>query len=121
MVQGDKDWIDLAMVVATDDAGPGACHNLRAGPENALRLHLGPVPFAGALTTAPVVLLFSHVESARTAAPYDYAFQRSGWPLSALHPEAPPGVADPWTSRASDLVSVFGAQHVANSIAALFR
>ncbi|HSV20136.1 MAG TPA: hypothetical protein VLR71_17100 [Casimicrobiaceae bacterium] len=120
MVQGDEDWIDLAMVVATDDAGPAARHNLGAGPENALGLHLGPVPFAGALTTAPVVLLFSHVEWGTSAAPHDYAFERRGWPLSAVHPEAPRGVADRWTSRMSELIGVFGAQHVANSVAGLF-
>jgi hypothetical protein len=120
MIQGDEDWIDLAMVVAKDDAGPAARYNRGAQADYALRLHLGPTPFVGALTTAPVVLLLSHVEWNQAAAPLDYAFHRHGWPLSALHPEAPRGASDWWKSRTADLDAVFGAQHVANSVAALF-
>ena len=120
MVQGDEDWLELALMVAQDDSAACARFNLGARPEHALWLHLGPVPFVGALTTAPVVMLLAHADCDESATPQDYAFVRAGWPLSALHPEAPQGVRDRWTSRTAELIGVFGAQHVSNSIAALF-
>jgi len=120
MVQGDEGWMDLAMMLAKDDTAPAAHYNLSSPPDSALRLHLGPVPFAGAITTAPVVLLLGNPDCDERAAPHDFAFRRDGWPLSALHAEAPAGVSARWQSRMADLVGVFGAQHVANSVAALF-
>ena len=120
MVQGDEDWLELAMMVAQDDSAACARYNLGARPEQAVWLHLGPVPFVGALTTAPVVMLLSHADCDESAGTEDYAFVRPGWPLSALHPQATVGVRDRWASRAADLITVFGAQHVSNSIAALF-
>jgi hypothetical protein len=120
MVQGDEGWINLAMMLAKDDTAPAAKYNLCSPPESALRLHLGPVPFAGALTTAPIVLLLGNPDWEERAEPHDFAFRRDGWPLSTLHPEAPAGVSSRWQSRMADLVGVFGAQHVANSVAALF-
>jgi len=120
MIQGDQDWIDLAMVIANEDAGPAAHYNVEATPEQALHLHLGPVPFLGAIATAPVVLLLTHADWDDQATPYDHAFRVEGWPLSALHPDAPRGAADYWRSRAADLIAIFGAQRVANSIAVLF-
>ena len=53
MIQGDQDWIDLAMVIANEDAGPAAHYNVEATPEQALHLHLGPVPFLGAIGALP--------------------------------------------------------------------
>jgi hypothetical protein len=120
MIQGDQDWIDLAMVIAEQDAGPAAHYNADTMPERTLHVHLGPVPFLGAIATAPVVLLLTHADWDERATPYDHAFHVHGWPLSALHPDAPRAAADYWQSRAAELVAIFGAQQVANSIAALF-
>lgn len=120
MIQGDQDWIDLAMVIANEDTGPAARYNVEARPEQTLHVQLGPVPFLGAITTAPVVLLLTHADWDERATPHDHAFRVDGWPLSALHPDAPRGAADYWQSRVAELVAIFGAQHVANSIAVLF-
>ncbi len=120
MIQGDQDWIDLAMLVAIEDTASAARYNSVAMPDRALRLYLGPVPFLGALATAPIVVLMTHPETDIDALPGDYAYRRDGWPFSALHPEAPIGVGETWTRRTEELTAKFGAQHVANSIAALF-
>jgi hypothetical protein len=48
------------------------------------------------------------------------SFAAKAWPLSALHPEAPSPAADWWHDRLEPLVERFGAQHVANAVAAIF-
>jgi len=70
--------------------------------------------------TAPLVLLLSHPGLDGRSTPQDYSFFRPGWPLSALHSEAPAGIAELWHSRVVALVDRFGAQHVSNSLAAVF-
>ena len=93
---------------------------MSALPEHRLHLSLGPVPCVGAVATAPVVLLLSHpVLDARSTA-QDYCFRRPGWPLSALHADAPPGQADWWRGRLEALIDLFGPQHVSNAVAAVF-
>ena len=42
-----------------------------------------------------------------------------GWPLSGLHPDAPATLRALWQARLAGLIEAFGAQHVANSVAAL--
>ena len=120
MLQGDPDWWRLAAVIANEDRLETIRHNAGTEPEFRLYDSLGPVPCVGAIMTAPVVLLLSHPGLDRQSTPQDYSFHRPGWPLSALHPEAPPGIADIWHSRVAALVDRFGAQHVSNSVAGVF-
>jgi hypothetical protein len=120
MIQGDRQWAALARRIATEDAEPAATHNAHALRQHALDVALGAVPYVGAISTAPVVLLLSHVELDGRSLPGDHAFRREGWPLSALHPEAPAAPRDWWRARTANLVDAFGAQHVSNAVAALF-
>ncbi len=120
MLQGDQEWWRLAETLSNEDRAGAMEHNLRASPEHRLHLALGPVPCVGAITTAPVVLLLSHPGLEAQSTAQDYCFRRSGWPLSALHPDAPPGVAEWWRGRLEALVDRFGGQHVSNAVAAVF-
>lgn len=120
MLQGDQDWWQLAREIADEDRLDATAHNARATFEHRLQIPLGPVPFVGAIATAPVVLLLSHpVTDARSVAD-DYTFRRPGWPLAGLHADAPPGLGDCWRRRVAALIALFGAQHVANAIAAVY-
>jgi hypothetical protein len=120
MAHEDCDWPGLAKTVTGEAACAAAAHNDQALPHHALDLALGAVPYVGPISTAPVVLLLSHVELPSRAAPGDYAFRRHGWPLSALHPDAPAAPRAWWQGSAAALIDTFGAQHVANSVAGLF-
>lgn len=120
MLQGDQDWWDLARTLCYEDRIQATSYNARALAECRLRLPLGPVPCVGAVMTAPVVLLLSHPPYDARSSGSDYSFRRLGWPLSALHPDAPVSIAEWWRSRAAPLIDLFGAQHVANAIAAVF-
>ena len=91
MLQGDQDWWRLAETITNEDRAAAMDHNVTASPEHRLHLALGPVPSVGAITTAPVVLLLSHPGLDARSSAQDYCFRRPGWPLSALHPDAPPG------------------------------
>ncbi|MFI4924876.1 MAG: hypothetical protein ACHQJ7_06990 [Vicinamibacteria bacterium] len=116
----DNEFKRLAGVLADEDAAWLALHNAHARPSGRLYTAPGPVPFLGALATAPVVLLLSHPEVDADTSPHDYRFAREGWPLAALHPDAPMGLARRWGRRLAPLVRLFGAQHVAHSVAAVF-
>ena len=120
MLQGDEDWWTLARTLCYEDRIQATSYNARAPAERRLRLPLGPVPCVGAVTTAPVVLLLAHPPCDARSSGSDYSFRRIGWPLSALHPDAPMAIAEWWRSRAAPLIDLFGAQHVANAIAAVF-
>jgi len=120
MVQGDPDWWRLAETISNEDRVGVAAHNSKAAPEYRAYDSLGPVPCIGAIMTAPVVLLLSHPALDGESTPQDYSFHRPGWPLSALHPEAPRGIANNWHKRLSALVDLFGAQHVSNAVAGAF-
>ena len=120
MQQGDQAWWRLAEKVSAEDRDEAAEYNLRATAEVQLALEPGPVPFSGALMTAPVVMLLSHPRLEFESAPDDAGFHRAGWPLAALHPDAPAGLAEWWRARLSALIDVFGAQHVANAVAAVY-
>jgi hypothetical protein len=120
MLQGDPDWWRLAETISNEDRASAIEHNAHALLEHRLHEHLGPVPCVGAIMTAPVVLLLSHPALDARSTPHDYSFWRPGWPLSALHPDAPQGIAECWRSRVAALVDLFGAQHVSNSVAAVF-
>jgi hypothetical protein len=88
-------------------------------PERRLSVE-APVPFLGAVMTAPVVLLMTHPALDLRVTPEDYFFRQCGWPFAAMHPDAPAGLSEWWQYRLSSLVEEFGAQHVANSVAAVF-
>lgn len=120
MRQGDHDWQRLAASISTEDALPAKGHNERARPEYRLQLSLGPVPCVGAIMTAPVVLLLGRPVADPRSTCHDYAFAPARWPLAALHPQAPPALGDWWAPRVASLVQLFGAQHVANSVAAVY-
>lgn len=120
MLQGDPAWWRLAQTISNEDRATAILHNTRAEPEYRLYDGLGPVPCVGAIMTAPVVLLVSHPALDGRSTPSDYSFYRPGWPLSALHPEAPRGIAGRWGDRVAALVDLFGAQHVSNAVAAVF-
>ena len=121
MLQGDPGWNALTAAIAEEDHAGVVAHNAhpKTSAETAIRVSHGPAPFLGAIMTAPVVLLMAHPESSARFA-YHCAFQREGWPFGALHPDAPPCIGDIWHRRFSALIDLFGAQHVANSIAATF-
>jgi hypothetical protein len=119
MLHGDEDWQRLAGSIRADDRLEALSHNVRAGAEFRLRLPLGPVPFCGAIMTAPVVMLLAHPSWGGMSAPAS-AFRRQGWPLAALHPDAPAPLLDWWRTRLAALIDRFGAQHVANAVAAIY-
>jgi hypothetical protein len=120
MRQGDRDWWRLAETISNEDLASVIEHNAGARSEHRLEALLGPVPCVGAIMTAPVVMLLSHPALSARSTPEDYSFRRPGWPLAALHPDAPGGLGDWWRSRLADLIDRFGAQHVANAVAAVF-
>jgi hypothetical protein len=120
MLQGDRDWWRLARTIAAEDLADITRHNAHALPEHRLDVTLGPVSCVGAIMTAPVVLLLSHPALDARSSCHDYSFRRTGWPLAALHPDAPTGPATWWRRRAAALVDLFGAQHIANAVAAVF-
>lgn len=123
MLQGDPDWRTLSAAITFEDHAAVVSHNTRTtaiAADTAIKVAHGPVPFLGAVMTAPVVLLLSHPETGARSTLDDYAFQRDGWPFAALHPDAPGGIGDLWRARFAALIDIFGAQHVANAIATTF-
>ena len=120
MLQGDQDWWRLAEAIAAEDRAEVHRHNAGAAPHHRLHVADDPVPCIGAITTAPVVMLLSHPAVTDAWTPDDYLFRRAGWPLSALHPDAPIGLRDAWRVRLGALIDLFGAHHVSNSVAAVF-
>ena len=120
MLQGDPDWWRLCETIANEVRPSVNEHNAHAVPEYRLYDRLAPVPCLGAVATAPIVLLLSRPALDGRSTPEDYSFYRRGWPLSALHPDAPRGIAERWHRRVAPLVELFGAQHVANTVAAVF-
>jgi hypothetical protein len=109
----------LAERIAVEDTAAVAAYNARAA--EALRLHteFGALPYEGDIEHAPVVLLVANPTHDKTAVPLDHAFQHRGWPLAFLHPDAPVRLRAIWHARLASLIEAFGAQHVANSVAAL--
>jgi hypothetical protein len=118
MLQGDEEWRRLAGALHEDDAAWLASHDARAASR--LDIAAGAVPSVGAVATAPVVVLCTHPELDAATPPAGYRFSREGWPLAALHPDAPGGLAARWRRRLASLVDRFGAQHVAHSVAAVY-
>lgn len=109
----------LAERIAVEDAHAIAAYNARAAESRRLQTELGALPFDGDIERAPVVLLITNPAYDKTAPAADHAFQHWGWPLAGLHPDAPAGLQAVWYARLATLIDAFGAQHVANSVAAL--
>ena len=109
----------LAERIAIEDADTIAAYNARAGQPRRLRTELGALPYEGDIEHAPVVLLVANPAHDPAALPKDHAFQHWGWPLAFLHPDAPVRLRALWHARLASLIDAFGAQHVANTVAAL--
>jgi hypothetical protein len=120
MVQGDQTWWCLGETVLREDGADVSAYNAIAPLERRLHPSMGVVPCVGAIATAPIVLLLAAPSLNGHSSPHDYAFTRPGWPLAALHPDAPAGPAQWWRSRVAALVELFGAQHVSQSVAAVY-
>ncbi len=109
----------IAGIIESEDAAAIRGYNASAHDDLRLRVELGASPYDGDFTAAPVVMLLANPGYDETSEASDHAFHRDGWPLAALHPEAPPGLRLRWHARLAALVDTFGAQHVANSVVAL--
>src|SRR5262249_21356463 len=110
---------ELAESIARADADAVAAHNAKAAAPRRLRDDLGPFPYDGDLARAPLVLLVGSPSCDMSGTRKDAQLVRRGWPLSALHPDAPTALRSLWHARLSGLIEAFGAQHVANSVAAV--
>lgn len=109
----------IAGLIEDEDRAAIRAYNAHAPDDLRLRTDLGPSPYEGDFNRAPVVMLLGSLGYDETSAPHDHAFERDGWPLAGLHPDAPPGIRQRWHARLAPLVDSFGAQHVANSVLAL--
>ena len=96
-----------------------ASYNNRVGLEYQLRSELGPSAYEGDIDSAPVVLLLANPGFDETSTLDDHHFQRDGWPLSGLHPDAPPGLRNWWRARLDQLIVQFGAQRVSQRVACI--
>jgi hypothetical protein len=109
----------LAERIAIEDADTIAAYNSRTAAPRRLRTEFGALPYEGDIEHAPVVLLVASPAHDPAALPKDHAFQHWGWPLAFLHPDAPVRLRAIWHTRLASLIDAFGAQHVANTVAAL--
>lgn len=109
----------LAERITLEDTDAIGTYNAHASQNYRLRTELGALPHDGNIERAPVVLLLGSPAFDETASMADHQSRPRGWPLAGLHPEAPSGLSAVWQARLSSLIDAFGAQHVANSVAAL--
>ena len=79
----------------------------------------GRCPMTATSRRAPLVLLVGTPACEMSATRRDAQSVHRGWPLSGLHPHAPATLRSLWHARLAGLIEAFGAQHVANSVAAL--
>src|SRR5262252_3633122 len=112
MLYGDADWRRLTAAIRAEDRAQAETYNATASSERRLADAAGPIPFMGAVMTAPIVLLLSHPPLDTLATAVDYTFAREGWPLAPLHHDAPLGLSDWWHDRLAALIAEFGEQHV---------
>ncbi len=109
----------IAGLIEGEDRTAIRAYNARVPEDLRLQTELGPSPYEGDFNRAPVVMLLGALGYDETSTPHDHAFERDGWPLAGLHPDAPAGIRLRWHARLAPLVDSFGAQHVANSVLAL--
>ena len=109
----------FAETIALEDGDAVAAHNARAAAPHRIRVELGALPFDGDVMHAPLVLLVGSPACDMSATRSNRGSLRRGWPLFGLCPDAPSGLRALWGARLASLIDAFGAQHVANSVAAL--
>ena len=109
----------IARLIEDEDRDAIRVYNASASEDMQLHHELGASPYDGDFSRAPIVMLLANPGYDETAGANDHGFEREGWPLAGLHPEAPPGLRLRWHARLAALVDAFGAQHVANSVLAL--
>jgi hypothetical protein len=105
-------------IEAEDRVAAGA-YNAIASSEFKLQTQLGPMPHFGAIECAPLVLLIAHPRFDGASTLHELSFRRPGWPLAALHPDAPAALRDAWHERLEHLIVAFGEHAVSNAVAAL--
>ena len=94
-------------------------YNRSAPDEYRLRTELGPYAFEGDLANARIVLLLSNPGYGEGSSLASHTFRRDGWPLSAVHPDAPAKTYI-WNKRLlKSLSELFGAQLVSQRVAKL--
>ncbi len=118
-MQAQGDWWQLSDAIANEDRVAAWNYNAITSSDFRLQMELGPMPYLGAIATAPIVLLIAHPIFDAGSTLQDHAFRRSGWPLAALHPDAPSGTRRWWHERLEHLIVAFGARAVANAVAAV--
>jgi len=102
------------------DGAKLASYNSRVSPKFQLRPELGPSAYEGDIDFAPVILLLANPGfDDEDSTLDDHRFQRDGWPLSGLHPDAPPGLRSWWRGRLNHLIVQFGAQRVSQCVACI--
>lgn len=107
--------IDIARL----DATAIERYNAKARPEYRLHPELGPSQYEGDIDTARLVMLLSNPGFDATSTPDDHTFKRNGWPLAALHDDAPTETRDWIRRRLRALTDIFGRQHVSQTVACL--
>lgn len=92
----------------------------RGAPEQ-YRLYpkLGPSAYEGDIDKARVVLLLANPGYDAGSTTDDHTFTKAGWPLSGLHPDAPPGLRKWWRDRLGSLTQEFDDEHVSKTVACL--
>jgi len=113
-----KDTLTSERLLSLDGARL-ALYNSRVS--NRFRLHpeLGPSAYEGDIDSAPVILLLANPGFDGTSTLDDHRFHRAAWPLSGLHPDAPPGLRSWWSARLNHLIAQFGAQRVSQCVACI--
>ena len=96
-----------------------ASYNSRVRQHFQLHPELGPSAYEGDIDTASVILLLANPGFDATSTLDDHHFKRDDWPLSGIHPDAPPGLRSWWLARLNHLIAQFGAQRVSQSIACI--
>lgn len=94
-------------------------YNRSAPDKYRLQADLGAYAFEGDLANARIVLLLSNPGYGEGSSMASHTFRRDGWPLSAVHPDAP-AKRYIWNKRlVKSLIELFGAQLVSQRVAKL--
>lgn len=94
-------------------------YNRSASDKYRIRDELEPYAFEGDLANARIVMLLSNPGYGQGSSLASHTFRRDGWPLSAIHPDAPAETYR-WNRRLlKSLIELFGAQLVSQRVAKL--
>lgn len=97
-------------------------YNCKARKEFQLKIEMGPSPYEGDIENSPLVLLLANPGFDSQSSLNDHKFIQRGWPLSALHPDAPKGMHEWWRPRLRTLcedASFGGVEEISKRISAL--